>query len=213
MLHTARGTYTYGTPAAGTRKAYAPWRTSCPVPLVRTAPRSLVRVACTYSTCQHRVPLVVAGNQVDGVLDTARAAQRRRLRHEAWSEDAVLAEDVPRLGLQRPLHRQCLPERSAPSSAGRTIRNPMQPHATPRNPTQPHVTPSSGRGRAPAAQGTAPCERQERLLPGPRAPVGRREVDLHAARVTEVLVDRRPMPRHIAPHAARAGIRRNATAQ
>jgi len=44
---TVRGTY--GTPEAGTRTAHVPWRSSCPVPQVRTLRRRLVRVACTYT--------------------------------------------------------------------------------------------------------------------------------------------------------------------
>ena len=44
------GTGTYGTPGAGTRTMYVPWRSSCPVPQVRTLRRRLVRVACTYGT-------------------------------------------------------------------------------------------------------------------------------------------------------------------
>eukprot|EP00964_Phaeocystis_antarctica_P077902 scaffold48415_cov61-Phaeocystis_antarctica.AAC.2 len=45
---TVRGTY--GTPEAGTRTVYVPWRSSCPVPQARTLRRRPVRVACTYST-------------------------------------------------------------------------------------------------------------------------------------------------------------------
>eukprot|EP00964_Phaeocystis_antarctica_P085679 scaffold54165_cov46-Phaeocystis_antarctica.AAC.2 len=69
---TVRGTC--GTPGAGTRTVYVPWRSSCPVPQVRS--KRLVRVACTYSTeapgrtCQHRF------SQIEPVLNVRPMAAR-----------------------------------------------------------------------------------------------------------------------------------------
>ena len=64
---TARGTY--GTPEAGTRTApYVPWRTSCPVPQVRTLRKRPVHVAHTFSTaapgrtCQHSSRLITVSS-------------------------------------------------------------------------------------------------------------------------------------------------------